>query len=368
MYSVTIHDRMLAVYRKQLTDQIPIGIYTRYLPRGSVEREVRNMGLGVIEYYPVVSMVAPPWHLYPGYLSEVKGAELSIKHAWENGNLIERRTYETPIGTLYQDIEHDHAGAGSEHIKKHYIATHEDYKIMQYLVENTVIRKNEDTIRRKMQDIGDDGILLGRVDRNPYQKCLIELAGPERFLIDLHTHPEPVLELMEAMSRKMDEVFELTVESAVEVIWQPDNITSDMTPPNAFKEYCLPFYQKHGKQVKQAGKPYVVHIDGRIKALKDLVNAAPFDIIESLSFPEIGGDLTLTQAREAFPDKVIIPNFPSNWCLKSDDEIEGLLENLLLEAGTQEPCMLQVSEDIPVDEWARVLPVLCKVMHRHSTR
>lgn len=357
MKEMSKRERMLSVYRNQVPDRIPVGIYSRYLPRGTAERELRNTEFGIIEYYPVVSFLGPPWHVYPGFVSEIKGAEMEPRYFWENGRMMERRCYKTPVGEIYQDVGQS-KGAGSEHISKYYIAGPEDYKIMQYLVENTVFRKNEGSIVRRKQDLGEEGVLLGRVDRCQYQKLLIELAGAQQFLVDLYTDPDPVLELLDAMDRKMDEAFEVIIESDADVIWQPDNVTSDMTPPSCFEKYCLPFYRKHSKQVKQAGKPYIVHMDGRIKALRDLINSAGFNAIESMSLPEIGGDYTLDEARANFPGLVILPNFPANLCTKGDKEIEEFMVKLLEEAGTETPFMLQVSEDLPEEEWKRVLPLI----------
>jgi len=79
-------------------DNIPISIYSRYLPRGFIEKEVRNLGLCIIDYYPVVTLLAPPWHLNPGFISEVKGVDMQNKYIWHGGNMIERRTYDTPVG------------------------------------------------------------------------------------------------------------------------------------------------------------------------------------------------------------------------------------------------------------------------------
>ena len=100
--AMTAHDRMMAVYRKQLPDRIPLSIYSRYLPRGWREREVRNLGLGIIDYQAVVSLLAPPWHVYPDYLSEVTGVDLRINYSWEDGRRIETRALDTPVGTISQ--------------------------------------------------------------------------------------------------------------------------------------------------------------------------------------------------------------------------------------------------------------------------
>lgn len=81
---------------------------------------------------------------------------------------------------------------------------------------------------------------------------------------------------------------------------------------------------------------------------------------KSFSLPIIGGDLPLAEARAAWPDKVILPNFPSSLCLQSEDQICAFLDDLMAQVPAGEPFMLQVSEDIPTTEWQRVLPLLAR--------
>ena len=322
-------------------------MYHRYLPCGTVERETRGLGLGIIAYVPVVSMLGPPWHLYPEYLSEIRGADFHVHYSWDNGVMVERRTYTTPVGTVWQEITNDRAGAGSEHIRKHYITQRDDYRVVQYLVENTVVRSNEEAVRDRMRDLDGDGIVFGRLDRNPYQKCLIELAGPERFLVDLYTDPEPALELIDALSRKHEESLALALESQVEVFWQPDNTTSMMTPPDAYRQHCLPFYQRRTTLSHQAGKPYLVHMDGRLRALAPLIRESGFDVLESFSLPDIGGDMSLGEAQAAWPQIVVAPNIPANWALRSEAEIVGLIGSLVDRARPGFPLICKSAKTSP---------------------
>lgn len=359
---MTIRERIMAVYRNKMPDQIPVSIYNRYHRYGEVERIARNMGLGILDFYPLVSLLAPPWHIQTGYVSEVKGVSLSINIAWENGERVEIRSYETPVGIISQRTVKDPA-YGSDWIKKHYIESKEDYKVMQYVVENSIFRKQENTILQKIEDLGGDGVVLGRVDRSPYQKLLIELVGPEKFLLDLYTDPEPVLELMEVMDARMDEQFELALESKANIVWQPDNIIADLTPPDAFKKFCLPFYERHGKQCRDASKVYAVHMDGRLNGIKELIAQSPIDVIESFSFAEMSGDVTISEAKSIWPDKVICPNFPATLCEKPKQEIERYLANVMTEFGKDKPFMLQISEDIPIKSYSYVLPILCGFMN-----
>jgi hypothetical protein len=80
----------------------------------------------------------------------------------------------------------------------------------------------------------------------------------------------------------------------------------------------------------------------------------------------IGGDLTLSQARAAWPGKVILPNFPAALCHRTDEEIERFLGQWLAETGTEVPWMLQFSEDIPPSQWQRVVPLVCRYLAEHG--
>jgi hypothetical protein len=359
---MTIGESMLAVYRNERSERIPVGIYGRYLPRGSCERLARELGLGLIESYPLVSLLAPPWHTYSNFLSEVPGANLRIEHAWQDGQRVEIRSYETPVGTVRQVLTTDPA-FGSDWILEFYVKHPEDYKTLTYLVEHTVFRRQERGFATASANLGDDGIVLGRVDRSPYQKVLVELAGPERFLVDLQTDPEPVGELLEAIERRLNEAFAMVLESRAELIWQPENLTADMTPPPAFARYNLSFYEKVGAALHAAGKRYVVHMDGRLRALKELIGRSPVDVIESFSLPMMGNDLTLAEARAAWPNKVLLPNFPAALAHRPDREIETFLGQWLAESGVETPWMLQFSEDIPPDQWQRVVPLVCHCLN-----
>jgi uroporphyrinogen-III decarboxylase len=358
---MTSRERILSVYRGEAVDGIPVVIYARYLPRGSVERELRSCGLGILDYVPPVTLLAPPWHTHAGYVSRVNGADLEIRWTWDNGVRVEIRTYRTPVGTVSQRTSVD-PSYGSDWIGKHYIETLEDYKTVQYLVENTVFRDNRAAVETRRRDLGSDGVVLARLDRSPFQKLLIELAGPERFLLDLHTDPEPVVELLDCMARKTEETFQMVVDSAADAVWQPDNVTSELTPPRYFEKFCLPLYESRARLSRQAGKAYLVHMDGKLKALKALIARSSITGIESFSVPLAGGDLPLVEARSAWPGKLLLPNFPASLCYQPEEAIQGFLDGLLDDAGRGTPSLLQFSEDIPPSEWQRVVGLVCRYM------
>ena len=354
--AISIRERMMAVYRNQQPDRPPVSIYKRYLKTGQMEREVRNNGLGLVDFVPAVSLIAPLWHMLPGYMSEVRNAQFNVRYVWDNGELIQVRTYETPVGNVTAHVGKD--AYGSEWIRKHYIETTEDYKVVQFLVENTILKPQHKLVKKTIAEMGEDGVVLGRIDRQPYQKLLTELANPEKILVDLYTDPVPVLELMETMDAKTREQYDLALESEAALIWNPDNVTSDLTPPDLFKRFCAPVYDRMGPLCAKQGKTLVVHMDGRLNALKDLIAESPFHVLESFSFLEMNGDIPIEIALESWKNKVICPNFPASIVGHTPEWIRDYLDQKRI-AFANRPFMIQVSEDLPDEAYGNVLPVLC---------
>ena len=346
--------RLLDAYRN-ISDGRPIlSIYSRYLPRGKTERDARELGLALLDNYPIVSLIAPPWHLASGYVSETNGIEFTISYRWANGNKVEKRTYTTPHGSVWQETIAD-PSFGSDWVQQFYIKRPEDYQIVQYIVESTVLRLQEADFQRRVHDMGADGVVLARIDRSPYQKLLIELAGPERFLMDLYSTPEVVEPLLDALERKMAEAFQMVLNTDAELIWQPDNLTAEMAPPKMYEKYHLPFYCKYGSLARAAGKVYAIHMDGRLRPLATLIDRSPVDVVESFSLPIIGGDLTLAEASALWPDKAIFPNFPASLSKASRRKIGEFLEELCEHIPSSQPCVLQFSEDIPYEDWQHIV-------------
>jgi hypothetical protein len=342
-----------------LPDKLPFGMYNTYHRIGTVERLARNSNLGILDFYPLVSLLSPPWLLWPGYMSEVKNSSFNINYSWSEGKLIEVRTIETPVGKLSTHIRKD-SSYGSSWVEQPYIKSLEDYKILQYVIENTVFTSNEKVIKQRIKDLGDDGVVLGRLERSPYQKLIVELTKPENFFIDLFTNPEPVEELIQTIAFRENEQLEMAMNSDVDVIWQVDNLTSDMTPPDMFAKYNLPVYKNIGEKCKSAGKIYVVHVDGKSKALSELINESPINVIDSFSLPIMGGDVEIEEALKMWPGKVLCPNFPTSLCSADENEIISFIGDMY-HSFSGKPFMIQLSEDFDIDKYDHILNIFSKV-------
>jgi hypothetical protein len=359
-------EKMMAVYRNRLPRGIPLACYSFMLPNGRSERIARENGLGIIDHFPGVTLVSPPYFARYECLSNVKNSEFSISYYWDAHELVEVHKYATPVGEVTQHVAKE-PGYGSYYRKKHYITEDEDYRIVQYIVENTIFRQCSQALSKRKKELGEDGVIFSRLDRSPYQKLLIELARPEKFLVDLHEVPGLVEPLLEALGDRLKEQFNMALDSEAEIIWAPDNITCDMTPPGSFEKYLVPFYNRFGRGCEDAGKVFAVHMDGKLDGLKDIISKTAIHVIESFSLPEIGGNIPAHKIKDTFPNQVVCPNFPSSISFMNKDEIKAYLRNLFQAFGRTKPFMLQISEDIPAQLLDHVLETLNEFVREQET-
>ena len=91
-------------------------------------------------------------------------------------------------------------------------------------------------------------------------------------------------------------------------------------------------------------------MDANNKAWKHLLAASGLDYIEAFT-PATDTDMTLGEARQAWPDKVLWLNFPSSVHLRPDKEIEQFTINMLNELPSTRGVIMGITEDIPKNRW-----------------
>ena len=361
---MTLREKLLSVYRKKGYGRIPWAAYGGFLlPAGSVERELRNSGCGLIQWRPVSSWLPPGMGHMRGWdqESEIKNVQMSIKAVWEDNERILVRTYDTPVGSVFEKLRED-PGYHSLWIKEFLIKSPHDYDVVKFMVENTVLREQYSTFLEAQENMGDDGVVLAVVDRSPWQKTLIELTGTERLYFDLHDNPSPVEDLLSSMEERQDEAYRIIADSPAEVIWMVDNLTGDLTPPKVFEKYCLPFYNRQARRLHEKNKILVVHMDGKLACLKDLIQKTDVDVIESFTLPEAGGDLPIEEASMAWEDKSIMANVPAFLCYQKAEEVREYMQELLTTVSPRKNFMLEISENLPHPFWKTTLPVVAEVL------
>jgi len=272
--------------------------------------------------------------------------------------------FETPVGRLTQRMRRE-GGYGSLWVKEHLVKSPEDYRILKFIVQDTIYRPNYNSFIQAERRMGERGVIMAGLERSPFQKMWIEFTGIERLSVDLYENPPLVEELLGIILEKQREMWRIVANSPAELVWCPDNITGVITGPKLFRRYLIPYYNEVTDLMHSKGKKVVTHMDGPLRSIVREIGETPIDVIEAFT-PPPDGDLPLDEAKRSWPDKVIWINFPSSIHIASPERIREVTMRLLKEAIPGDRVLFGVTENIPEDAWRRSLRIITDNMRDYE--
>jgi hypothetical protein len=329
-------------------DRIPLTVYDWMLPRGAVERRLRDAGVGLIVRLP-------------GHRVQHREVEILSREYQENGRKLIRRTIRTPVGEVWQVLEPDPAYETSNWIHSHFIKGPDDYRVMEYYYRDMVFRDNVEAIREAQRRVGGDGIVLLRIAKSPIQEMLYQMMGLEQFALDYQERRDLFDSLHATMAQRYAELYEFAAASPVEILQLGDNIYSDVVGRERYRTYLMPEYAKIMARIRGTGKLLAVHMDGNLKSLQPEIAEAEFDIVEAITPPPMG-DVSLREARASWPSKALWINFTSPMHIEPPDVIEAHTRALVQEAGSKRGFGISVTEDAPVEALEKSLAAIARVL------
>ncbi|MFX1453093.1 MAG: uroporphyrinogen decarboxylase family protein [Promethearchaeota archaeon] len=220
-----------------------------------------------------------------------------------------------------------------------------DYDVVKYIIEDTEYIPEYDQIKAIELAAGSFGVVPAFMPKSPIQ-AMIQMMGYRRFSLDYYTHRKEFEELYRLIYKKELEVYKIAAESPAEIIWTADNVNGQITTPKIFEQYSIPFYNEVSNTLHKQNKIYVVHMDGLIANLVDLIPKTKIDAIESFTPPPMG-DLPLEEAKKKWKDKIIWANFPETISLHGKKAIKEKTLEMLKSVAPGDNFLLGVSESFP---------------------
>ncbi len=328
---------------KKRADTLPFVHYWRHSQMGAAERESRNRGMGI------------NW-TRPSFEMEMHGVEVTESQATSGGQTIIRRTYKTPVGSVYLDEKRD-PGVGLWKVNRSWkdvapwqtdrlIKGPEDYEVVKYMVENTEYTPDYFPIEQAMDWLGDDGVVIDVLPHSPMQMLMIDWVGSEggRFFYHQVDHPDLVEDLFRAISKSREPMYEISAKSPAPISLCGDNVDGFLVTPTQFQDFFMPEYEKQAKVLHEHGKLMAVHMDGRVGSLKHLIAQTPIDIVEALHPPPMG-NLPIGEALSLWPDKVIWVGFPAGVYILGPEATKQHAVSLLREIGSGERMLVAASTE-----------------------
>jgi uroporphyrinogen-III decarboxylase len=333
-----------------MPDRLPQLIYSNFLPRGSFERRMRNMGLGLDLRCSVCRSDMP----------NVKSETKSV------GNNDHTETT-TPLGTLHSKrrTKLTFQLPGGSWAVEHPVKRAEDLEIVKFMIEDTTYEPYYDDYLQLEAQLEGDGVVTVGAAYTPLMRIIVEFMGYKTFALTHFRQPEAIDEVVKVLDRKYLEMYKIIAESPAEIVRIGDNIDEVLMPRKMFEKYCLPYYDKYSRILQKAGKKVTSHLDGRLWTLRDLIGRTRLDAIEAFTPPPTG-NLPISEARKAWEGKALWLNFPEVVFLGSADEIRTFTLDLMREMGDGSGYILSITEDIHPDHYRKAIETLTTTVQEHG--
>jgi hypothetical protein len=290
---MNIRDRALAVLHGEEPDKVPFLPYDNLIPRGELEKELRNKEMGFCVRCGTV------WSEQPNV-----SVETTVK-----GNVF-TTVYKTPVGDISTAVR-NYLGRGVDSQQLHGLIKSEvDYDAAIFMIEDTIYHENYDDYRHAVRDLGQDGIVRGSGIEPPYYESIwFFWPSLSDWVVAQYKHKQEFQKLLRALERRTERLLPLVIDSPAEFI-SFGGVSGHYGPPQ-FEKFDLPFFQEHTRTLKGKGKICAAHAhSSTLKSLKHLMGRTGLDVIEAFTPPPIG-DLSVGEAREAWGDDMVIwVNFP----------------------------------------------------------
>ena len=326
-------ERVRLALRGELADRVPFTVYWLMFPRGEAERALRNAGTAVVERVPLFRVGHP-------------GVDVVTREYEENGTLFLRKELRCRGGFVHATSRRERGYDTSWWQLDYFVKDPADYDLLeQCLRERTYIPDYESFLTAQRR-YAEDGYVMGNTEYSPMNLLIYEYLGMERFCLDLADRPERIEILYGILREKQRRMFEICAESPAELVLYDGNISQEVIGEERFRRYYRPCHDEFAALLHQQGKLAGCHLDARMASLAKAVGESQLDVIEAFT-PVPTCDMTVAEARRAWPGKVLWINFPSSVHLEGEGRIREELRRILREAAPGDRFLVGVTEDVP---------------------
>lgn len=337
---MTTRERLTTALDGGTPDITPFSIYSDWIDlHDDSWRRLIDEGLGAVAQLSTVRSMA-------------HGLERTSQDEVRAGRHYSTQTLTTPVGTLR-----------SAHVDdwqtEWFVKTDEDYKTAQWIVEHTELAAAYEGYERADAQVGDRGLAVVTPPRSPAMAINLEWAGTERFCIDLALEVPELFDLYEAMKKQFIEYTRLVASGPGRFVDWNENLTVSMLGRDRYRQLLMPVYSTCVPILADAGKRVLVHYDGALSVIADLIAETPLHGIESLTEPP-EGDMTYDECRAAWPDKVFWGNINVGCYALPPEQLRQAVVEKRNRAGKR-GVAFEISEDLPPN-WKSSIPLVLETL------
>jgi hypothetical protein len=329
--------------------RIPFTIYENKIPQCRAERELRNRGLCIVQRY------------VPVYDVKMPNVKITVIHYKENEKNLVRTQFQTPVGTLHTITE---PAGFTVWTHKRLFSHRDDYRSLLYLINDMNFEPCFEQFETAVKQDGGDSFFRGGLGLEPMQALISDYMSSETFCMEWFDNRDEILKLYEALVIQRRRVYKLCADSPATAFNYGGNVTPEIVGLERFKEYYVPHYNEAAEVLHRKGKKIGVHFDANCRLIADEIAKTRLDYIEAFT-PSPDTDMTLAEARQIWPDKILWINFPSSVHLEDVETIKNVTRGLLMQMAQPEKFIMGITEDIPADRWQGNLLAISEVLSEY---
>jgi len=317
----------------------PFTIYDSHMPRCTLERDLRNRGLGL------VSRIASYYVRQPNVKAH------SITFADDRGRAMVSTTYTTPYGDV--SMLDEPAGYTSWR-HEHMFKSPDDYKALLFLIRDSVAEPAYDLAAKAVAELGEDYVVRDQLPAEPMQSLISSyMMSTQDYCVQWMDNQDEILKLYEAQLEFNRTVYPIVANGPLEFANYGGNVTPQIIGVDNFKTYYVPHYNEAAEVLHKKGKLIGSHLDADNTTIMSAVAETDLDYIEAY---DAGISPSVKAAREAWPDKALWIHWPSAWQMYPEPEVKTRTHQLLEEAAPGNGFIIGITEDVPEDRWRGISP------------
>lgn len=349
---MTPRARVEAALLRRPVDKIPFTTYETFLPQCEAERHLRNAGLCIVNRrYPVYEVVMP------------NVRKQAIHYQGEDGETRVKTIYETPVGTVFTV---EKPVPGTTWREKRMFSRPEDYRVIEFIIRDRRYRPSYGPYLEAQEALGEDVFLRGGAGGySPLQEIIYTLMGVEQFSVEWGERRDEVLRLYQALTEDRRKIYPIAAESPALAFNYCGNVSPEVMGVRRFEEYVLPHYEECAEVLHRHGKLVGVHLDANNLAFAASVARSSLDYVEAFT-PTPTCDMSVAEARRAWPDKVLWINFPSTVHVFGPEAVAKATRQILEEAAPGDGFLIGITEDVPQDRWQQNYAAISRTIDEHG--
>ncbi|OGV33800.1 MAG: hypothetical protein A2020_11780 [Lentisphaerae bacterium GWF2_45_14] len=341
------------VLRWEQTDKIPFTIYESKIPQCTAEREMRNRGLCIVK------------RNVPVFSTRMPNVKISQHVKIEDGKQLTRTIYETPFGNVSTLSE---AAGFTSWLHEKMFKSPDDYKAILFMVKDEVYEPCYEVFAKAQENFGEDAIFRAGFGLEPLQSLISgSIMDMQDFCMEWMDNRDEILKIYNAIAENRRKIYPIVAKSPALHANYGGNVTPEIIGLETFEKYYPQHYNEAAEIMHKHGKLIGCHFDANCRLLSKSIASTALDYIEAFT-PAPDTDMTLEEARKAWPGKVLWLNFPSSVHLKSDDEVEQTTIDLLDGLRSTNGIIMGITEDIPEDRWRKSCPAIMNGLEKYAKK